>query len=76
MACLFIHPIKFAEEVMKRFRWYDVKLAQIATLFAVLTAITLWPTFLKLVLRVDWYWYLILTLVAGLPLVKRMFFEK
>ena len=55
MVNLFKHPIIWAEECIQRFRWYDVKLAQIATLFAVLTAITLWPAFLELVLRLDWY---------------------
>ena len=68
--------IKWSEKVMKRFRWYDVKLAQWAAIFATLTAITLWPKFLELVLRVDWYWYLIGAIVTGLPLAKRMFFEK
>ena len=76
MINLFLHPIKFAEETMKRFRWYDVKLAQIATLFAVLTAITLWPAFLTAVQKIDWYWYLIATIVFAIPLLKRMFFEK
>ena len=70
------HPIKWAEETMKRFKWYDVKLAQISTLFAVLTVITLWPAFLTAVQKVDWYWYLIVAILAGLPLIKRMFFEK
>jgi len=70
------HPIKWAEECMKRFKWYDVKLAQIITLFAVLTAITLWPKLLELIQKLDWYWYLIITLVLAIPLLKRMFFEK
>ena len=68
--------IKWAGEVAKRFRWYDVKLAQLATLFATLCVITLWPAFLELVLRFEWYWYLILAIILGLPLIKRMFFEK
>ncbi len=70
------HPIKWSEETVKRFKWYDVKLAQVATLFAVLTVITLWPAFLTAVQKVDWYWYLIITILAGLPLIKRMFFDK
>jgi len=76
MVNLIMHPIKWSEEIMKRFKWYDVKLAQIATLFAVLTVITLWPAFLTAVQKIDWYWYLIAAIVAGLPLIKRMFFEK
>jgi len=68
--------IKWAEDVVKRFRWYDVKLAQLATLFATLAVITLWPAFREFVFRFEWYWYLILAIIFGLPLVKRMFFEK
>ena len=68
--------IKWAENVVKRFRWYDIKLAQLATLFATLCLITLWPAFLRFVLRFEWYWYLILAIIFGLPLVKRMFFDK
>ena len=73
---LIMHPIKWSEETMKRFKWYDVKLAQAATLFAVLTLITLWPAFLELVLKVDWYWYFIITIIIAIPLLKKMFWDK
>ncbi len=68
--------IKWSEEVLKRFKWYDVKLAQLAAIFAILTLITLWPAFLEFVLRFEWYWYLILAIIFGLPLVKRLFIDK
>jgi|SaaInlStandDraft_3_1057020.scaffolds.fasta_scaffold14220_4 hypothetical protein len=67
--------IKWAEDIMKKFKWYDVKLAQIAAIFATLTLITLWPAFLETVQKLDWYWYLIFAIITGLPLVKRMFFD-
>ncbi len=73
---LIMHPIKWSEKTMKRFKWYDVKLAQAATLFAVLTVITLWPAFLTAVQKIDWYWYFIVTILAGLPLIKKMFFDR
>ena len=73
---IFLHPIKWSERTMKRFRWYDVKLAQWAAIFAVLTVIALWPAFLTAVQKIEWYWYLILAIITGLPLLKRMFFEK
>ena len=73
---IFRHPIKWSEEAMKRFKWYDIKLAQISTLFAVLALITLWPAFLTAVQKIDWYWYLVAAILAGLPLIKRLFFEK
>ena len=67
--------IKWSENMMKKFKWYDVKLAQWAAIFAVLTVITVWPAFLEVVLKVEWYWYFILAIICGAPLVKRMFFD-
>ena len=63
------------EKVMKKVKWYDIKLAQIAAIFATLCLITLWPAFLEAVLKVEWYWYLTLSIAFGLPLVKRMFYD-
>lgn len=67
--------IKWSEEKMKKFKWYDVKLAQWAAIFFVLTLVSGWPAFLEAVLKLDWYWYLILAIVFGLPLAKRLFCE-
>ena len=67
--------VQWSENVLKKFKWYDVKLAQLAAIFATLTLITLWPAFLEAVQKVQWYWYLILAIITGLPLVKRMFFD-
>ena len=67
--------IEWSENVIKKFKWYDVKLAQLAAIFAILTLITAWPAFLEFVLKFEWYWYLLLAFVFGLPLVKRMFFD-
>ncbi|NQU99040.1 hypothetical protein HQ533_06285 [Candidatus Woesearchaeota archaeon] len=65
----------WTENIMKKIKWYDVKLAQIAAIFATLCVITLWPAFLELVLKVDWYWYLVLAVVFGIRWVKIMFFN-
>lgn len=67
--------VEWSKGVVKRFRWYDVKLAQLSTLFATLCAMVLWQGFREFVFRFEWYWYLILAIIFGLPLVKRMFFE-
>jgi len=67
--------VKWAESVVKKFKWYDIKLAQLAAIFATLTLLTVWPTFLELVLKVEWYWYLILAFIFGIPLVKRIFLD-
>ncbi|NQV09076.1 hypothetical protein HQ529_04455 [Candidatus Woesearchaeota archaeon] len=66
---------KWTDNILKKIKWYDIKLAQIAAMFAVLTLITLWPAFLELVLKVEWYWYLLAALVFGVRWVKIMFFD-
>jgi len=66
---------EWGEKILKKFKWYDVKLAQWTAMFALLTVITAWPAFLELVLRLDWYWYLLGACLSGAPLVKRVFFD-
>jgi len=65
--------ITWAENYVKKLKWYDVKLAQIAAIFATLTLITAWPAFLEAVQKLDWYWYLLLAFIFGITLVKRIF---
>jgi len=65
--------IKWSEDVMKKFKWYDIKLAQLSAIFAILTILTLWPAFQLAALKVAWYWYLLLAIIFGAPIVKRMF---
>lgn len=65
----------WTENIMKKIKWYDVKLAQIAAIFATLCVITLWPAFLELVLKVEWYWYFILAFIFGIRWIKIMFFN-
>ncbi len=65
----------WSENIMKKIKWYDVKLAQIAAIFATLCVITLWPAFLELVLKVEWYWYFILAFIFGVRCIKIMFFD-
>jgi len=67
--------ITWAEEKMKKFKWYDVKLAQLTAIFFVLALIAGWPAFLEAVLKVDWYWYLVVCILFGAPLVKRVFVD-
>jgi len=65
--------IEWAEGYVKKLKWYDIKLAQLAAIFATLTLITAWPAFLEAVQKLDWYWYLVLAVIFGIPLVKRIF---
>ena len=67
--------IKWAKKIVKKFKWYDVKLAQLTAIFAVLALITGCATCLEIVQKLDWYWYLVLAILTGIPLVKRIFFD-
>lgn len=67
--------VKWSKSIVKKLKWYDIKLIQISTIFATLCIITLWPSFLELVLKVEWYWYLILAVIFSIPIIKRMFFD-
>ncbi len=64
---------KWAKGLMKKMKWYDISLAKAATFFATLFLITVWPAFHDFVMQFDWYWYLILTVVIAIPVMKKMF---
>jgi len=66
--------IKWKDNIAKKFKWFDIKLAQLVAIFAILTLITAWPGFLNLILKFEWYWYLIITVILGIPLLKKIFF--
>ena len=66
---------KWTDNILKKIKWYDIKLAQIAAIFATLCLIVLWPAFLEAVLKVEWYWYLLLAFVFGVRWIKILFFD-
>ena len=65
--------IKMLEGLIKKMKWYDISLTKLSVFFATLALITVWPAFHDLVLRFDWYWYLILMIVVAIPVIKKMF---
>ncbi len=65
--------ITWGEKITKKFKWFDIKLAQLVAIFAILTLITVWPAFLNFIFKFEWYWYLIITVILGIPLLKKMF---
>lgn len=64
---------KWTKNVMKQFKWYDIKLAQWAAMFVVLALVTGWPAFLTTIKLLDWYWYLLFAIITGLPVARKMF---
>lgn len=65
--------IKLRENFIKKMKWYDIGLLKGAVFFATLFLITVWTGFRNLVLGFEWYWYLIITVLLMIPLLKRMF---
>jgi len=66
---------KWIEGLLKKIKWYDISLIKLSTFFATLFLITAWPAFRELVMRFDWYWYLILMILFAIPVLNKMFGE-
>ncbi len=64
---------EMADNLGSKMRWYDFSILKLSMVFATLFLLTAWEAFRNLTLGVDWYWYLIATLVLIIPLMKKMF---
>ncbi|USN45576.1 MAG: hypothetical protein H6502_00385 [Candidatus Woesearchaeota archaeon] len=62
-----------AEELGKKMKWYDFSLLKLSVFFATLFLMTAWSGFRTLVLGIAWYWFLIITILLMIPLLKKMF---
>ncbi|MBR9703429.1 hypothetical protein GOV10_05290 [Candidatus Woesearchaeota archaeon] len=58
--------IKWVEKALKKFEWYDISLIKLTTAAFVLMIAKFWNGLLAL----DWYWYLIIGLVAAVHPMK------
>jgi hypothetical protein len=61
------------DKLIGKMKWYDISLIKLATFFATLFLITVWPAFHDFVMGFDWYWYLILMVIFMIPLLIKMF---
>ncbi|MCK4256873.1 hypothetical protein KAX35_08295 [candidate division WOR-3 bacterium] len=52
----------WADSKVKRFSWIDLKLVQISAIGCFLMIAKLW----KPLLRLDWYWYAVIAVLAGI----------
>lgn len=68
--------INWLENNVKKMRWYDISLVKLTVFFATLFLITAWTGFRELVMSLDWYWYLIITIILMIPLMKKMFMSE
>lgn len=60
---------KWIEQSIRKFRWYDISLIKLSTAAFTLMIAKLWHPILIL----DWYWYLVISLVVAIPPLMRMF---
>ena len=56
-------------------QWYELSLIIIVVLFSTLLLITAWPRFRSDVMSIEWYWYLIFTIIFLIPLYKKHIFK-
>ncbi len=52
---------------IQRYRWYDISLIKLSTAAFVLMVAKLWPP----VLALDWHWYLAISIVIALPVMRK-----
>jgi hypothetical protein len=61
----------WANAKLKNLRWFDISLVKLSSFLFALFIAKLWPELLGL----DWYWYLIIALVAAVVPMYHMFKE-
>ena len=64
---------KWIEKNIKKLKWYDIPLLKLDVFCFTLFLITVWPAFRNLVLGIEWFWYLAVSLVLMVPILKKMF---
>ena len=64
---------EWPENLRKKMKWYDFSLLKLSVFFFTLFLVSVWPAFRRLVLGVDWYWWLVLGIIVAIPLWKKMF---
>lgn len=55
--------IEWMKSYVKKMEWYDIGLIKLSVFFFTLFLITVWPGFNKLVMNIDWYWFLIVGVI-------------
>jgi hypothetical protein len=59
---------------IKKLKWYDIPMLKLDVFFFTLFMIAIWPEFRNLVLGIEWFWYLAISVVLSVPLMKKMFY--
>jgi hypothetical protein len=62
---------KMHEKAVKKMKWHHFSLLKLSMFFFTLFLVTVWPGFRNLVLGFEWYWYLIISLILAIPIIKK-----
>lgn len=65
---------KFADRAIAKMKWYDISLLKLTMFFFTLFLLTAWPAFKDFFMEIEWYWYLLLSILFMAPILKKMFF--
>jgi H+/Cl- antiporter ClcA len=63
------------ENFCKKAKWYDISIIKGIVLFFTLFLVTSWQWFHDIVFSIDWYWYLIISIVLMIPIMRKMCFK-
>lgn len=61
------------KKLMKNIKPYDIGLIKLATTFFILMLVVGWTEFGDLVMKLGWYWYLVLAIVCSIPVIRKMY---
>ncbi len=60
----------WANPKIKKLSWKDIGLIKLSVMAFALMIASIWPS----IVNVDWYWYLVLMLLAGIIPIKKFYF--
>lgn len=61
------------EKIAQKMKWYDFAYLKLSMFFFTLFLVVVWPGFRNFVLGFQWYWLLILAIIAAIPLYQKFF---
>jgi hypothetical protein len=65
--------IKWINTKVAKMNWLDFALTKLSVFLFTLFLITCWSNFLVFIMGIEWWWFLILSLLVALPVLRKMF---
>jgi len=64
--------INWFDSKIRKMNWLDYALTKLSVFLFTLLLIRVWGNFRAFILGIEWYWFLILALVAAAPIFKKI----